>query len=143
MSLDVKVKLLHPDAEVPSYAREGDAGLDFTSVARHIYNDYIEYHTGIALEIPEGYVGLLFPRSSVTNREMILKNCVGVVDSSYRGEITFRYYAYNGQYSHKLYYVGDRVGQLIVLPYPKVNLIEVEELSQTARGTGGYGSTGV
>jgi dUTP pyrophosphatase len=144
--IDVKFKKLTPKAVTPSYAKPGDAGMDVTAVGHKIdpNNNFIEYHTGLALEIPEGYVGLLFPRSSVSKTDLRLANCVGVVDSGYRGEITFRYKFQKDAYfaSLKRYQDGERVGQLVVMPYPQVNLIEVEELSETMRGEGGYGSTG-
>lgn len=142
-SLKVRFKKLHEDAVVPSYAKNGDAGLDLT--ATHMTFDenffdenFIEYGTGIAVEIPEGYVGLVFPRSSVSKKKnFYLKNSVGVIDSGYRGEIKLRF---NRSDSH--YQVGEKIGQLIILPYPTIQLEEVEELSSTERGQGGFGSTG-
>lgn len=138
--MNVKIKKLHPDAVVPKYAKPGDAGLDLTAVSINATPHYIEYDTGLAFEIPDGYVGLLFARSSVTNKPLILKNSVGVLDSSYRGSVKFRFHEI-----HLLdhgYEVGERIGQLIVLPYPEVELVEVQELSPSERGSGGYGSSG-
>ena len=108
-------------------------------VQKDKWGNYV-YLTGIALEIPPGYVGLLFPRSSVSKTCLSLANSVGVVDSGYRGEIMLKYR--DAGEANSFYKTGDRVGQLIVLPYPQIELIEVEELSSTERGDGGFGSTG-
>ena len=144
--MKVKFKKLVDRAVTPSYAKPGDAGLDITTIASTIDNVYgfIEYNTGIAVEIPEGYVGLLFPRSSVSKTDLILANCVGVVDSGYRGEITFRYKFKKEAFfaSLKRYQEGDRIGQLVIMPYPKIQLEEIGELAESERGVGGYGSTG-
>ena len=140
-SLPVKIKRLHPNSVTPAYAKPGDAGLDLTAVSEEWNEDnsMVTYGTGLAFEIPEGYVGLLFPRSSVCKTSLNLSNSVGVIDSSYRGEVMLKYrYPEQGL----IYDIGDRVGQLIIMPYPKVNLIEVDELSETERGEGSYGSSG-
>jgi dUTP pyrophosphatase len=141
--MKIKIKKLHKDAIIPTYAKPGDAGMDLTAVKADANTlwDYITYHTGLAIEIPEGYVGLLFPRSSVYKTEQLLSNSVGVIDSGYRGEIMLKYT--RGSAIRKTSYKpGDRVGQLIILPYPQVHFLEVESLSETERGEGGYGSTG-
>jgi len=140
--LQVAVKKLHKDAVVPKYAKPGDAGLDLTATSI-ISNTTFEvtYGTGLALEIPTDHVGLIFPRSSVRNYELMLSNCVGVIDSGYRGEIQFTFNKTNGLDSLK-YKVGDRIGQLVILPYPQVTLIEETELSETERGEKGFGSSG-
>lgn len=144
--MEIKIKKLHPEAVIPTYAKPGDAGLDLTAVARFIDNENnIVYSTGLAIEIPEGYVGLVFPRSSVSRRDLFMSNSVGVIDSGYRGEITIKFKMVKsriGSSIHSVYNIGDRVGQIIILPYPQIEFIEVEHLSQTDRGTGGYGSTG-
>jgi len=137
--MKVKVKKLHPNAVIPTYAKPGDAGLDLVAVKCVDFAEYTQYYTGLAMEIPQGYVGLLFPRSSIsTKKYMQLANSVGVIDSSFRGEICmrFRESADNG------YKAGDRIGQLIIMPYPEVELMEVDELSSSERGVGGFGSTG-
>ena len=141
--MDVRVKKLVENAVVPKYAHETDAGLDLTAVSREIdnYGNYV-YHTGLAIEIPNGYVGLLFPRSSVSKYNLSLCNCVGVVDSAYRGEIIVKFNLLSNKYNTNVYNVGDRVAQLIIMPYPKINLVDSEELSDTERVTGGFGSTG-
>ena len=141
--MKVKIKKLHPDAVIPSYAKAGDAGMDLTAVGIEKESippkGIVTFRTGLAIEIPEGHVGLLFPRSSVYKTGMTLSNCVGVIDSGYRGEIMMKYFR-NG--FHEEYNVGDRIGQLIIMPYPEVQFEEVAELSSTDRGEGGYGSTG-
>ena len=138
--LKVKFKKLYVDAVKPSYAKDGDAGLDLTAytVSSIVNATYIEYGTGIAVEIPHGYVGLIFPRSSVSKKEnFYLKNSVGVIDSGYRGEILLRFNTSDSRYD-----AGEKIGQLIILPYPTIQLEEVEDLSSTERGEGGFGSTG-
>ena len=144
--MKVKFLKLVDTAVTPSYAKPGDAGMDITAIAHKINTEhnFIEYHTGLAFEIPEGYVGLLFPRSSVSKKDLSLANCVGVVDSGYRGEITFRYKFDRDSYfaNVKRYQDGDRVGQLVIMPYPEIELEEVNHLTTSTRGIGGYGSTG-
>jgi dUTP pyrophosphatase len=141
--MKVKIKKLVPEAVIPSYANLGDAGLDLVAtwitVEDHNKYGYFEYGTGICVEIPEGYVGLIFPRSSISKTGMLLTNSVGVIDSGYRGEIKFRFKYISGTNS---YNVGDKVGQMIIIPYPKIEFEEVDELTETQRGDGGFGSTG-
>lgn len=149
--LKVRFKKLVEDAVTPRYSKEGDAGMDLTAVRTEFadYGNQLKAYTGIAVEIPKGYVGLLFPRSSIVKTNNRLGNCVGVIDSGYRGEITFVFDNINinpatrklSNYNYN-YDSGDRVGQLVILPFPKVELEEVDELSDTERGTGGYGHTG-
>jgi dUTP pyrophosphatase len=142
-TLDIKVKKLHPNAVIPSYSKVGDAGMDLT-ITSEIENTTfsVSYGFGIAMEIPKNYVGLVFPRSSVRNQELVLSNCVGVIDSGYRGELQATFKKTNGLDSLK-YKVGERGAQIIILPYPQVKMVESEELSNTERGDGGFGSTGV
>jgi len=137
--MEIKIKKLHPDAVIPEYAKPGDAGMDLTAI--DVSTDYgcLTYHTGLAIEIPRWYVGLLFPRSSVYKGRQMLTNCVGVIDSGYRGEIMLKYTL---SPTGNDYEIGDRVGQLIVIPYPRIDFVEVDELTETDRGEGGYGSTG-
>lgn len=165
--MQVKIKKLREDAQIPKYADNGCAGIDITATSVEFTNDYIEYGTGLAFELPPGYVMLIFPRSSVSKKDLLLANGVGVLDSSYRGELKFRYkrsyralamdenyrdetvlripfncykdYAWS---ANKVYSVGERVGQIIILPYPQIEFEEVSELSDTERGDGGFGSTG-
>lgn len=140
--MDVKILKLHPNAVIPKYAKPGDAGMDLTAVSKWMDDDYNTcYGTGIAMEIPEGHVGLIFPRSSNAKQDLILSNSVGVIDSGYRGEITFKFKKTERRFP-KEYNIGDRVGQIIIMPYPHINFIEVDKLSETERGKGGYGSSG-
>lgn len=139
--MKLKIKKLNDKAVIPAYAKPGDAGLDLVATAIiSADQQQVTYATGLAVEIPEGHVGLLFPRSSVRNYELSLSNSVGVIDSGYRGEImaTFNTHYY-GDIKYK---VGEKIVQLIVMPYPKMEIEEVDELSDTERGEGGFGSTG-
>ena len=140
--MQVKIKKLHNNAVIPQYAKAGDAGMDL--VATEVIDGYgfsVTYGTGLAMEIPEGFVGLVFPRSSIRKYELSLTNCVGVIDSGYRGEIqaTFRKEA---GIPSKRYEVGDKIAQMIIIPYPAIQFIETDQLSDTERGEGGFGSTG-
>lgn len=141
--MKVKIKKLVPQAIVPTYANRTDAGLDLTAtyikVEDHHDYGFYEYGTGLAIEIPEGYVGLIYPRSSISKTGMFLANGVGVIDSGYRGEIKLRFKYIKGT---KAYDVGDKIGQLVIVPYPPIEFEEVEELSETDRGEKGFGSTG-
>lgn len=138
----VKIKKLHPDAKVPKYAKPGDAGMDLTAVSKDwdMEHGVLVFGTGIAIEIPEGCVGLIFPRSSQFKTNLTLSNHVGVIDSGYRGEIKFMFYP--GSRPTKNFNVGDRIGQIVVIPYPEVKFEEVEELSESVRGDSGFGSSG-
>ena len=127
------------------YAKDGDAGIDLVATSKW-YDDAgnICYGTNRAFEIPEGYVGLLFPRSSNSKKDLLLSNSVGIIDSGYRGEVMVKYKpSINAEY--KIIYdyeIGERIGQLIILPYPQIEFEEVDKLSDSERGSGGYGSTG-
>ena len=147
--LKVRFKKLVENAVIPTYKTVGAAGMDLTATSTEFidYGNQLKAYTGIAVEIPKGYVGLLFPRSSIVKTNNRLGNCVGVIDSDYRGEITFVFDITNidkeliSDYDYN-YKSRDRVGQLVILPFPKVELEEVDELSDTERGIGGYGHTG-
>ena len=149
--MKVKIKKLHKDAVIPSYAKNGDAGMDLTCISSKWDNEnrvWI-YSTGLSFEIPIGYVGLLFPRSSIYKQDLSLSNSVGVLDSGYRGEILFKFketMSFNEEHEYTprefRYQEFDRIGQIIILPYPQIEFEEVDELSETERGAGGYGSTG-
>ena len=160
----VKVKKLDDKAVIPAYAhQDGDMGMDITAISYEydpVYDRYI-YHTGLAFELPKGYGMLIFPRSSNCKKDAYLCNSVGVLDSNYRGELIFMYK--NRTRSEDLIYpkmdmdmnfrnlelenefapykAGDRIGQIIIFPYPKIEFLEVDELNETTRGTGGFGST--
>ena len=137
--MKVNIKKLDERAVIPEYAKDGDAGLDITAIEVNPEptKGYIEYKTGIALEIPTGYVGLVFPRSSISKMGLVLSNSVGVIDSGYRGEILFRFKPMPGP----KYEPGDRIGQIMIVPYPQIELNVVEELGTSERGTGGFGSS--
>ena len=145
--MDVKFKKLHDDAKIPSYAHDTDAGLDLTAVSFTQEFDksnklVLVYHTGLAVEIPEGYVGLIFMRSSISDKSISLTNAVAVIDSGYRGELLLKYKITTDSLP-TIYQPGEKTGQLIIIPYPKINPIEVEELSSSDRNEGGFGSTDI
>lgn len=169
-NLQIKISKLVPEAVIPSYSKPGDAGMDLVAVSKEYdKNGNVSYGTGLAFEIPDGYVGLLFPRSSNSKQDLILSNSVGVIDAGYRGEVSvkFKPSVRYKQISDKFfdtyvpstpgsifedsadeqvreYAIGDRIGQIMIIPRPFVQFTEVpyEELTTTERGTGGYGSTG-
>ena len=144
LGLTVKFRKLVPDAVTPKYAQYGDAGMDLTATSFRVTDTFMEFGTGIAVQIPENHVGLLFPRSSITKSApgVSLKNSVGVIDSNYRGEILVRFeWPYPETVYRTIPVVGDRVAQLLVIPYPTVQMEEVDELSDSNRGQGGFGST--
>ena len=181
--MKIKIKKLNDKAVIPTYANATDAGLDLTatSIKHDFGKDVFIYGTGLAVEIPEGYVGLVFPRSSNRNTEAYMTNHVGVIDSGYRGEVMVCYknrtttniadeisdiaidlydlidkndkfnncdgFAENVSRINRNavkqpYDVGDRIAQLIIIPYPHIEFEEVDELSDTDRGANGHGSTG-
>lgn len=153
--MKVKIKKLVENAVIPQYAKPGDCGMDITAISK-VVDEYgnISYGTGLAFEIPENYVGLLFPRSSITKFDLTLSNSIGVIDSGYRGEVIFKFrpasYFWKQEvknissesFNRGTYNIGDRIGQIIILPYPQIEFEEVNELSTTERGTGGFGSSG-
>lgn len=164
--MKVRIKKLNEKAVIPTYAKDGDAGLDLTATSKSFDEDgNVVYGTGLAFEIPKGYVGLLFPRSSISKTDLFLTNSVGVLDSGYRGEVTFKFKSSVRSYNpfkfwwnsivmknektlklynntHCSYNVGERIGQIVIVKYPHIDFEEVDELSETERGNGGYGSTG-
>ena len=141
--LVVKFKKLHPAAESPKQSHPGDAGWDLTAVEiERLENGLVRVHSGIAVEIPYGYQGELRPRSSIYKKECrpILSNCVGTIDAGYRGEVMAVFYV---SPAHELpFEIGERFAQLVIMPVSEVKFIESEELSDSERGTGGYGSSG-
>lgn len=163
-ALKVKIKKLNEDAVIPTYSKDGDAGMDLVATSKSFDTDgNVVYGTGLAFEIPKGYVGLIFPRSSNAKQQLLLSNSVGVIDSGYRGEVMLKFKSSASSFSLKTlfklifnqdakttlinnykisYNVGERIGQIIILPYPQIKFEEAEELSETERGKGGYGSTG-
>lgn len=143
--MKIKFKKLHGEAVTPAYSKYGDAGLDISSIT-YTYDSQTKSHihtTGIAIEIPYGFVGLIFPRSSISKKTQLLSNSVGVIDSGYRGEIKFVFKNTDvSQSYHSHYQPGDRIGQLVIIPIPLIELDQVTELSDSERGSGSYGSTG-
>ena len=139
--MKIKFKKLKENAVMPTKAHASDAGFDLTATSL-MYDDnncYV-YGCGLAVEIPEGYVGLVFPRSSNAKKDLLLSNSVGVIDSGYRGEIMAKFKAVRPL--PQMYKIGERFAQLIIMPIPDIEWEEAEELSDSERGTGGYGSTG-
>jgi dUTP pyrophosphatase len=141
--MKIHFKKLVQTAQKPKFGKPGDAGADLvaTSVDFSRKNQVV-YGTGIAVEIPEGMVGLVFPRSSVRNYDLSMANSVGVIDSGYRGEIMVTFNILNLHTVENSYQIGDRIAQLIIMPVPLTKYVEVEELSETQRGQQGHGSTG-
>lgn len=141
LPIPLKIKLLYDDAQVPERKSEEAAGFDCYCHTTTLVCEGSVYEIGLgfAMEIPKGYVGLLFPRSSIyTHGHLVMSNCVGVIDSDYRGEVMAHFNA--GMIG---YNPGERCCQLIIIKLPTVELIEVTTLSSTTRGIGGHGSTGV
>ena len=142
--MKIKFKKLCDEAQMPTRAHKGDAGFDLVAVfggwdaAEGMY----VYGTGIAVEIPEGYVGLVFPRSSIAKKDLVLSNSVGVIDSGYRGEILAKFRMAAGMGKFDTYKPGDRIAQLVIMQLPEVEFEEWNELSGSERGAGGYGSSG-
>ena len=136
----LKFKKLIESAKIFNKVTSGSNGFDLTATSKEWHDEFqaYVYGTGVAVEIPKGYVGLLFPRSSVRKYALAMANCVGVIDSDYRGEImaTFRL---TNIYQGKVYNVGDKCCQLIIIPTPEFEFKEVDELSDTERGTKGHG----
>ena len=140
--MKIKIKKINPFAIAPTKANATDAGFDLYATSKIYDNDgNVVYGCGLAFEIPEGYMGLVFPRSSNANKLLLLSNSVGVIDAGYRGEVTAKfkrlYPISQGEYA-----IGERFAQLIVMPIPAVEFEEAEELSESERGVGGYGSSG-
>ena len=140
--MQVKIKKLNQYAVIPKYAKDGDAGLDLVATSKLSNTSFqVSYGTGLAMEIPKGFVGLVFPRSSIRNTELQLSNSVGVIDSGYRGELQATFNKTRG-FGSIAYDIGDKIAQIIIIPYPHVDFVEVDELTNTERGEGGFGSTG-
>lgn len=138
--MKVRFKKVHPDAVTPTRGTEHSAGLDITAIDVEVTSDYIEYKTGLALEIPPGHMGLLFPRSSVSKKDLVLANSVGVIDADFRLPFTFRFKK-TTQIDANLYKVGEKIGQLVIVPYPIIELEETTELQDPGTRIGGFGST--
>ena len=152
----VEIKLLHPKAQLPLFATEGAAGADCTAVSIQYFDKdnneitelsvgtwdkvvKVKYNLGLAFELPKGYALFLFPRSSVMKHDLTMANCVGIIDCDYRGEVSAVFYINKNS---KLYNIGERCCQAVIMPVPKINFVVKEELSETIRGDRGYGHTG-
>lgn len=146
--LKLKVKKLHPDAKLPTKAYESDAAFDLYLCGEDSWqtgNGVYVLHTGVAVEIPEGYYGQIAGRSSLGKQGYVVLG--GVIDSSYRGEVSVLLARMHEPASSNtspslVFFPGDRIAQLLILPVPQVEVVEVGELSSSERGTGGFGSTG-
>ncbi len=146
--MTVQFKKLHPSAIIPKYATIGSNGLDLIAISKEKVYDinngnllYISYKTGLAISLPENYCGLLLPRSSISKTSLSLANSCGLIDTDFRGEIEVRFrslYPYNKEYE-----IGEKIAQLLVNYAPKIELIEVERLSETERDSNGFGSTDI
>ncbi len=140
---NLKYQKLDPEAPDLGYARPGDAGLDLCSMETVDIapQGTVKVGSGIRMEIPEGFYGQMVPRSSVsTKRGITLANTPGTIDSSYRGEVIIALYNQSTEMQHVER--GERVAQIIILEHAKANPVIADELSETERGTGGFGSTG-
>lgn len=141
MTLVVKVKRLSPDALLPSFAKAGDAGFDLASIAPVTVRplERVQIQTGLAFEIPEGYVGLIWDKSGLSHKSG-LKTLGGVVDSGYRGEVMVG--VINLGTEPYIFEKGHKVAQMILQKCERPDIVEVTELSESERGETGFGSTG-
>ena len=139
--IDVKIRKVHPDAIIPFRAHATDAGMDVTAISMEMTEDYVEYDTGLQFQLPEGYAMLIFPRSSNSKKDLLLCNSVGILDAGYTGNLKLRFKLTTEGYTEKIYNPGDKVGQIMIIPYPEINFIETEVFNETERGDGGFGST--
>lgn len=140
---DGTTETVKSEGKLPTRATAGDAGLDLysTRITQEVDNSgklVLVYHTDIAVEIPEGHVGLLFMKSSVAKRSVMLCNAVGVVDAHYRGEIMLKYKVMTDAIP-TVYQPGEACGQLVIVPIEILEPRFVDELSETERGTMGFG----
>lgn len=146
--MKIKIKKLHPEALIPKYATDGAACFDLHAVEAPEYDMVLHglpmaVRTGLSFEIPHGFVMLIFSRSGHGfKHDTRLANCVGVIDSDYRGEVMVKLTRDNSAVSSLTINVGDRIAQAMILPIPVVELVEADDLSETERGAGGFGSTG-
>lgn len=139
--IDVKIRKVHPDAVIPFRAHATDAGMDVIAISMEMTEDYVEYDTGLQFQLPEGYAMLIFPRSSNSKKDLLLCNSVGILDAGYTGNLKLRFKLTTEGYTEKIYNPGDKVGQIMIIPYPEINFIETEVFNETERGDGGFGST--
>ncbi len=138
--MNVLIKKIYPEAKIPIRANSSDAGLDCFAHWMLKTDQYIEYGLGFALEVPEGWCTLIFPRSSISKYDLILANSVGIVDSGYRNQLVARFKKTKDD--GVFYEIGDRVCQIIFYQYPNPTIEVVQELDHTNDRGGGLGSTG-
>ncbi len=139
---DIKFKKLHQNAIIPTRANPTDFGADLVAVSRTITKHYIEYDTGIAIELPPGHAGFIMPRSSVSNTDLILANSIGLIDQTYHQSLKLRFKLCTSDELAKVYSVGDKIGQLVILPIPTPSFTEVDSFDQESL-RGGFGSTDI
>ena len=118
--IDVKIRKVHPDAVIPFRAHATDAGMDVTAISMEMTEDYVEYDTGLQFQLPEGYAMLIFPRSSNSKKDLLLCNSVGILDAGYTGNLKLRFKLTTEVYTEKIYNPGDKVGQIMLIPYPEI-----------------------
>ena len=140
--MKLRVKTLYRDAGLPKYATTGSAGLDLCAMNMAVIDPWSTalIHTGLSVEIPDGYYGALYVRSSVARTGLVLTTGTSVIDSDYRGEVLIE--LRNVSKSIHIVNPGDRIAQLVFQPYERVEVVEADELNDTDRGSGGFGSTG-
>ena len=150
--MEIQIKKLKSNAIIPTYkhvdenGNPNDMGMDITCIEYEYDSKYDRfiYHTGLAFKLPQGYGMLIFPRSSNTKTDAYLPNSVGILDSTYVGELTFAYKLRDYQRKDGKdilniapYNVGDKIGQIVIIPFPSISFKEVKELPQTDRGCDG------
>lgn len=142
--LKIKIKKFHIAAQLPSFQSEDAVGADLVAVKK-VRNGLFRvwYDCEFAAEIPKGYAGLLFPRSSISKLPLMLANSVGVIDPDYRGTFQVRFNrTFFGIFNRKSYKIGERVAQLLIMKMPDVEYVDSDVVSTTKRGKKGFGSTG-
>ena len=142
--MDIRIKRLLEDATIPTQGTPGSAGYDLYAAqgAEVPSGETVSIDTGLAMAIPDGYFGAIFARSGLSKNEGLRPcNCVGVVDSSYRGSVIVA--LHNDSKFDRVVKAGERIAQLVILPYSEIRFFETDDLGATERGEGGFGSTGV
>jgi len=145
--MQVKFKKMHPDAKMPTYATDGSGCFDFYACwdrdIKQYWSDNIVVPTKISIAVPENHVLMIFSRSGHAFKSNVrLANCVGIIDADFRGEIMLKLTQDNDYSDDCPIESGMRIAQGMIIPVPKIEFLEVEELSETVRGAGGFGSTG-
>ncbi len=141
MTIEIKVKKIHPDSIIPKYAHPGDAGMDLFSIEDNYTLKPLErkvFGTGLQFELPEGYVCLIWDKSGIASKG--IKTMGGVIEHTYRGE--YKVILFNTTSENYEVKRGDKIAQLLIQPIETAKILEVNELNETPRGDGGFGSTG-